>query len=169
MCIFQVLFLEASRQDVKDKICAMEAGRARRGVNGELDHPWDGASSRSRGRRRKEEALLSLISPLQTGIFHRLPFSAQGCPQSMRSRLEEATRREEGAFLRPSSVTPETSCLELTGGPGQRMEAPSSPTSPLFGTSLLCFLTLLVTSVHSINLFCVIAVSRASSHTSVVG
>lgn len=28
VCVFQVLFWEDSRQDVKDKICAMEAGRA---------------------------------------------------------------------------------------------------------------------------------------------
>lgn len=105
MCIFQVLFLEDSGQDVKDKICAMEAGRARLGVNGELDHPWDGASSGGRGRRRKEEAPCSLVSPSQARIFHRLPFSAQGSPQSMRLRLEETSRRsrrDEGALLRPS-------------------------------------------------------------------
>lgn len=97
---------------MKDKICAREAGRAQLGVNGELDHPGDGASSGSRGRRRKEEAPLSLVSPSQARIFHRLTFAAQRCPQSMWSRLEEASRREA------STVTPETSCLELIGGPG---------------------------------------------------
>lgn len=67
-------------------------------------------------------------------------------------------------------VTPETSCLELIGCPGQSGEAPSPPTSPFFGMSLLFFfLTLLVTAVHSINLFCVTVVSKASAHTDVLG
>ena len=162
--------MEDSGQDVKDEICAMEAGRARLGVNGELGHRWDGANCGSRGRRREEEAPLSLVSPSQARIFHRLPFSAQGSPQSMRLRLEEVSRREVGALLRPSTVTPETSCLELIGGPGQRAEAPSPrAVPPLECLCYFFFLTLLVTAVHSINLFCVTIVSKASAHTGVLG
>lgn len=64
--------------------------------------------------------------------------------------------------------TPETSCLELIGCPGQSGEAPS-PQPLLWNVSAIFFLTLLVTAVHSINLFCVTVVSKASAHTDVLG
>lgn len=41
-------------------------------------------------------------SPLQARIFHGLAFTAQDCPQSIQSRLQEASRRNEGAPLRLS-------------------------------------------------------------------
>ena len=132
MCIFQVLFSEDSGWDVKDEICTTEAGRAQLGVNGELDHPWDGASPGSRGRRRKEETPLSSVSPSQDRIFPSQPSTVLiACCQGWRKLLE-------GKLPRLSSVTPETSFLELIGGPGQRVEATPSPSSPfLFITSLL--------------------------------
>lgn len=33
-----------------------------------------------------------LVFPTQARIFHRLTFSAKGCPQSIQSRLEEVSK-----------------------------------------------------------------------------
>lgn len=86
---------------MKDKTSATEAGRARLGVNGHLGHCWSGANSGSGGRRRRRMERLSLVVSLsQARIFHRLTFSAQGCPQSNQSKVKEASRREEGVPLR---------------------------------------------------------------------
>ncbi|CAI9153632.1 unnamed protein product [Rangifer tarandus platyrhynchus] len=60
--------------------------------------------------------------------LHRLMFSAQGCPQSIQARLEEASRREEGPPLRPHRWS------WTDGGGGSCCSA-----RPFFGMSVLFF------------------------------
>lgn len=74
---------------MKDKTCAAATGRALLDGNGHLDHHWRGASSGSRGRRRRASppSLLSLSRPESFTVT----FSAQGCPISVQQRLEKAS------------------------------------------------------------------------------
>lgn len=60
-----------------------------------------------------------LVSPSQARIFHRLTFSAQGCPQSIQSRLKEVSRRGEallGDLQRPLPGNHQWSYAEGVGG-----------------------------------------------------
>lgn len=164
VCMSLVLPLEGPGREGKAEAWRQEEPAC---WNGRLGHRW-ASSDRSVGR------LSLVVSPSQARISHRFTFSDQGCPQSVQSRGKQTSRREEGAPLRPCWGLAEAPCLELVSGPGGRVEEaacgslPGPQPTPSSGC-LCCFLTLLVTVVHQVNLFCVTIVFKGPSHTTALG
>lgn len=96
VCIFRVLFLEDPGPEGQDMSPQRQEEPSLMSVS-VLTMAGMEPALEAEGGGRGEGASLSLSSPSQARIFHRLTFSAWGCPQRIQSMLDEASRREEGS------------------------------------------------------------------------